>query len=68
MLCKDLASQGYIVFSLQHYEPVLLEYEREKQIPAERKEELKLMKAARQIHLDDRVKQTVSLINYIKNE
>ena len=27
ILCKELASFGYLVFSIQHNEPILLQYE-----------------------------------------
>lgn len=36
ILCKELASQGYVVFSMQHYEPILLDYELKNEIPADR--------------------------------
>lgn len=45
VLGKQLASEGYVVFCPQHYEPVLMEYEIAGQIPADAGEEIKIRKS-----------------------
>lgn len=68
ILCKQLASMGYLVFSLQHNENIILEYERQKKIPADKQIEIQMQQAERRLQIEARHNQIKKLVEFIRNQ